>query len=481
MRRFVKFIGNHPTVVILIIAFLIRFIFAFPVLLHPERAFEPDSYGYDRLATNVLEKHRFSASEKPPYRPQLLRMPIYPFFLAATYAIFGHKPGIAILLQVLIDVLSCIVIYRIGSTVFNGTLGLIGGCLGAVNPLLILYSTKLLTETVFTFLLLLGIYFFIRFMKEQEYVSLIISCFTLAIASLCRPIALYLFPVVLIFIIFILHKRFGWCLRLIRVVLVSVGIFVLTLFPWYLRNLLVFHKVMLSTTNDYLFFEYRAGAVVASKENISLDEAREKLYGELRRKLSDKVDIDVRQIAFQQPDIAKEAGGLGRKIIKANLIKYAEVHLIGVYYTLHPFGIMFSWYKPLYGQNRSNPDSMESKSTFHIFIDSILKGNLREAMKVIYEKFSGAPLVVVLLGFVSILFILFEYILSVIGIYTLWRGNSRMVLIILMVVVIYLIVTPGPVGYYRFRAPAEPYICLLAAPGIKSLVSSFFKHKSFKW
>src|SRR6266487_3080649 len=63
---------------------------------------------YAQFARNLLEHHVYSHATEPPYDPSLIRLPGYPLFLAAVYAVFGHGDNSAVrIIQALIDTATC--------------------------------------------------------------------------------------------------------------------------------------------------------------------------------------------------------------------------------------------------------------------------------------------------------------------------------------------------------------------------------------
>ena len=75
------------------LALVIRVVYGVAsVVPHPERAFQPDSFGYDQLAMNIIQYRVFSMSPEPPLVPDDFRTPVYPGLMALVYLLFGHHP-----------------------------------------------------------------------------------------------------------------------------------------------------------------------------------------------------------------------------------------------------------------------------------------------------------------------------------------------------------------------------------------------------
>src|ERR1043165_8115798 len=58
---------------------------------------EPDDWRvYSQVARNVLAQHVYSIESQAPYTSTLIRLPGYPFFIAAIFSVFGHGNNTAV-------------------------------------------------------------------------------------------------------------------------------------------------------------------------------------------------------------------------------------------------------------------------------------------------------------------------------------------------------------------------------------------------
>ena len=87
--------------------------------------------------------------------PTAYRLPGYPLLLAATYAVFGDSKTPIRMLQVIADVISCLLLFSIGKKMFSEKVGLLAAAILALFPIQVLYVSHLMTETIFTTILLL--------------------------------------------------------------------------------------------------------------------------------------------------------------------------------------------------------------------------------------------------------------------------------------------------------------------------------------
>ena len=113
-----------------------------------------DAADYDRLARGLAEGKGYvnTRGEPTSWRP-----PLYPAFVAAIYRIADGSVDAVRVAQVLVDVGTVALGYRLGLVLFGAVAGRIAGLLMAVNVSTISASSRLLSETLFTMLLMAGV------------------------------------------------------------------------------------------------------------------------------------------------------------------------------------------------------------------------------------------------------------------------------------------------------------------------------------
>ncbi|MBC7224402.1 MAG: glycosyltransferase family 39 protein, partial [Anaerolineae bacterium] len=118
-----------------------------------------DALTYDALGWNLAAGHGYVLEPGGP--PTALRGPVYPLFLAGVYALFGHRYGAVYAAQVLVDMGALALTYALAWQVYRrrevATLAAVGYALYLPFALQV---GQVMTETVFTALLLLGIWAF---------------------------------------------------------------------------------------------------------------------------------------------------------------------------------------------------------------------------------------------------------------------------------------------------------------------------------
>lgn len=87
-------------------------------------------------------------------RESFFRAPLYPYFLALIYKVFGIGFFMPRLVQSILGSLSCVLTYRLGRMIFDEKTGRIAGFICCAYPLLIYFENELLIPSLLIFLVL---------------------------------------------------------------------------------------------------------------------------------------------------------------------------------------------------------------------------------------------------------------------------------------------------------------------------------------
>ncbi len=128
----------------------IFFLLRFPAIV-------TDSFIYGDIAKNWLQ-HGIYGLSGPEISPTYIRLPGYPAFLVAVFAIFGMEHYRAVLvLQVLVDIATCFLIADMARRLVSERAAKVAFLLAAVCPFLASYAAAALTETLEIFFTALAI------------------------------------------------------------------------------------------------------------------------------------------------------------------------------------------------------------------------------------------------------------------------------------------------------------------------------------
>ena len=137
----------------------------------------------------------------------LPRPPLFPALAALLYSFTGENVWGPIVLNFVMGVLTCAVIYQLARAVGQSPRwALIAGLIAAVYPAMLLSSVSFLTEAPFLLFYALALLLLARFIAAPNWRDLLLAAATLACATLTRLITLAL-PALLVILLFALIAR----------------------------------------------------------------------------------------------------------------------------------------------------------------------------------------------------------------------------------------------------------------------------------
>jgi hypothetical protein len=145
-----------------------------------------DTASYLEPGRNLLLHGRFLTAGAP----EIGRTPGYPLFLAVS-----SLPGTAFaaLTQVILSAFTVVLVWRLARAVFNDErIALMAAWIFAFEPVSVVYSVRLLPETLFLALLLLSLERLAVFLRDRHLRVLAASGLWLAAATFVRPVSYYL-------------------------------------------------------------------------------------------------------------------------------------------------------------------------------------------------------------------------------------------------------------------------------------------------
>src|SRR5215213_8134459 len=126
----------------------------------------------------------------------LRRTPGYPLFLASLWTFFGPNAWPILVAQHLLGLVTAGLTWWLGRLAYGRLAGLLGGLAVALAGPQLLYEHYLMTETLFTFLLALGLLAAVAGLRHSSGLLLLVSGLVFGLCALTRPLG-QLFPLVL--------------------------------------------------------------------------------------------------------------------------------------------------------------------------------------------------------------------------------------------------------------------------------------------
>ncbi len=202
-----------------------------------------DEQQYTQIAENIRAGNGFAWA---PGQPTSIRPPLYPGMLAATWSALGGTSFQAIrLLQILMSIATAALVFWIGARVWSAEVGGIAAAIVWLYPSLIFYDSLILTETLFTLLLVAFVAATVKTITTPGVLVAAACGVTLGLAALTRsvlwPLPLLLCPGVAL----ALDGRWSRRVTIAAVILVAYAVVV---GPWAIRNTRLQHVVSIVDT-----------------------------------------------------------------------------------------------------------------------------------------------------------------------------------------------------------------------------------------
>jgi len=394
-----------------VLALAVRAAVAAGAWTHPERFLtEEDSGEYAILAFNLSAGNGFSQAAFAPYDPDVRRTPVYPSVLAAIMALLpGSEGRVAALTGMLISALTVLAAFRLGQSLAGDAAGWWAAALLAIDLTTAAYAGQILTEPLFTLLLVLS---FLPLTGHAGGATIAaVSAGALSgLAALCRPIAILAFAA-LAPACRLRSATAGGAVRLWVIAAMMAG--TLTM-GWTVRNYRTSGTATVSSvaaTNMYL---HRAAYVEAYLQQRRVEDLRDEWQRELT---------------------ARSSGWS-----EAERVRWMNDHGLGVVLR-HPF--VYAWVALRSAARMLTPD--------HIVLSSLAGGYDSLAFRVL----RGA-------GWMQLAIV---YLLAAAGAVRLGR-MSPLRASVLAAPIAYFLLIGGPEMYPRFRVPLMPFICAFAGAGL---------------
>jgi 4-amino-4-deoxy-L-arabinose transferase-like glycosyltransferase len=201
-----------------------------------------DDYEFNVFAQNLAAGRGYVNDQG---HPSSFRAPGFSFFLAGLYAIAGTNYAFAFLALCTLGAASCVLTYLLAREFVEERWARLAGLLSAVYLPHIYFATVFLSESLFIPLFTLGVWLFVRWLNGGSRWTLVSSGVVLGLATLTRPFALILLP--LLGALMLLLPR-PWANRLTNLA-VWAACFLVVLAPWTARNYRVHGQFVLVATN----------------------------------------------------------------------------------------------------------------------------------------------------------------------------------------------------------------------------------------
>ncbi len=213
-----------------------------------------DQQSYDVLAQRVLSGHGFSfPTEWYPFTPADTQTAhwsfAYTLYLAGVYALAGPYPFVARLVQAILSALIVVLVYRIGKQLFDERVGLTAALLSALYAYLIFFNAALMTQTFYIICVLAALDLALQLGAQPTRRNWLLLGAAIGLGALFRQTLLLFAPLLVLWIVWRARSQLRW-----RDLLLALGMIVLSIAPWTVRNYFVYQDFLLLNSNGGYFF-----------------------------------------------------------------------------------------------------------------------------------------------------------------------------------------------------------------------------------
>ena len=277
---------RSPRVLLVVILGLCFFLRAGAVVAvldsDPHVVVQADTPTYEQPALALLEDGEFSRSPQDQ-RPEFLRTPGYPAFIATVYLIFGQSHAALLLMQVFLSTVTVLVVYLLGARMWSVSVGLLAAAMTVFEPLQWYSAGTMLSESLDTLLLMLVVATgFIMFTQEKPKLRWpFLLGIAIATATMVRPVTYYLPLFVIALVTYQAVRRRVTLRHGARMIAVFLLPVIVIIGGWQLRNHEAVNSWRFSAVEAKNLDLFRAAGVVADEDGISLTAAQRRLITRL--------------------------------------------------------------------------------------------------------------------------------------------------------------------------------------------------------
>ncbi len=418
-----------------------------------------DSLNYRVLADNLIRHHVFSAQTSEPFIHETFRVPGYPFFAALIKAIAGSYLAVSFV-QVILTFVTSLLIFFLGKKLHSQRVGFIAALLFIIDPVVVQYTLLMMSDILFVFLITLAVYIYLngftsvaplassassvpsawQALKRMASVGLI-----LGMATLVRPISMYLIIPLVCLELFRNYSSVGWKKRIAAALCILVA-FAACIVPWMIRNKVASGVLAVSSISTYNLFAFNLPGYYLFHDGIPESQTKEAFFREAGG------------INEDQACMLEYAGVIGPVVsgnLKEHFFSYAYFHIAKVtsFFFSSSYESLLTTYLQVSPYRTAPIEIIKDPHLSDLFARHewvrLGKGLMSHIPALIERIFWG--------------------IMFLCACAAVWVYRRSVAVWMYAGLIAYFAVVTGPVANARYRLPGMPFLFLLAVMGIVAL------------
>ena len=443
--------ANYVLVVILM-AFVLRLavpLIALATTKDKTIFYTSDTMGYLEPAMNIIATGHYSRDNLP----EIFRPPGYPIFLIPSL-LLGNPEIITIAFQIIVSCLTVFLVYKIALRLFERTdVAVLSAALYALEPLSIVYTSLMMTETLFASVVMLAIYFLVDYLKEAKLKSFCMAGLVLSAAVYIRPVAYFVPLIAVIATLATSAVRKELNKKLLIHICVFLFIAMAPIFAWQARNRIEAGYSGFCAATDEAIFQH-GQSLLAKIQGISVTEQMKRSGWSYWNSPSAYYSQHPEHISLDPATILRHRRNEGLRLILDNPWQFLQSHARGTFLMagLTGLGTWLVLFKV------DNPDS-----AFRI--------KLRDpsSLRFISDFFSSDG--TVFWGNLFLGLVLLIYWLLAVYAFTFRKVRGKAGVILMVLIGVYFLVAPGDWAESRYRHPVMPIVCIMAGYGLHTIIA----------
>ena len=204
---------------------------------------------YIRPAVNLLNGDGYSITRGGENKPELQRLPLYPFFICIAYWLFGLNNDLSIVIIQCVMVGLIAVVSSLAAYALRPRWMLLTGLLTALTPSIFYRASIIMPGVQFTLFVTCGIAAVLWALRGRHTITfLILAGGSFGLALLIRPIILFLpfFSIPFLALGLRYQLRDSWVNAIVKAIIPLIIMFIVTI-PWLIRNYKLTGHLMYTT------------------------------------------------------------------------------------------------------------------------------------------------------------------------------------------------------------------------------------------